>query len=95
MRKIAEQKALEAFPIPKLTKVANQHHTQLNKERRRVYRQGYNQAMKDFMEYLEHCSTFTDMYGNTRIDNDLFNTLIEDFKKYMQNENNNLCIGIN
>ncbi len=46
----------------------------------------YDQAMQDFLEYLKHCSAFTDMNGNTCIDNDLLNILIKQFKNHMQNE---------
>lgn len=80
MSKIAEKKALEAYP----EKYDNLLDT--NVDRRIGYRQGYEQAMQDFEEYLKYCSTFTDMNGNTRIDNNLLNTLIDNFKNYMEEQ---------
>lgn len=50
------------------------------------FREGYDQAMQDFMEWLKDCSTFTYSNGYKRIDDDLYNKLVEDFKNYMKNE---------
>lgn len=82
MSKIAEQKALEAYPI-KEEWVGNQYGglEDTNSLSREKYQEGYDQAMQDFLEYLKYCSTFTDMNGNTLVDNDLHNILIEHFKK--------------
>lgn len=46
----------------------------------------YEQAMQDFLEYLKYCSTFTYSNGYKRIDDDLYNKLVEDFKNYIENE---------
>lgn len=54
-----------------------------------IYNAGYEQAMQDFMEWLKDCSTFTYSNGYKRIDDDLYNKLVEDFKNYMQNESKN------
>lgn len=78
MSKISEQKALEAYPNALIGNLDN-----LKKD---GFIKGYDQAMRDFLEYLKYCSTFTDINGNNRIDNDLHNTLIEDFKYFMKGE---------
>lgn len=83
METIIQQKALEAYPI----KI--RHAMDSNRNHRNGYVNGYKQAMQDVFEYLKYCSTLTDMNGNTRIDNDLLDILIEQFKNYWQNESEN------
>ena len=58
----------------------------VNLELRIGYEEGYDQAMQDFLEWLKDCSTFTYSNGYKRIDDDLYNKLVEDFKNYMQDE---------
>lgn len=36
------------------------------------------------IEWLKDCSTYEDFNGNTCVDEDLFNTMVENFKKYME-----------
>lgn len=50
------------------------------------YNNGYNQAMKDFLEWLKDCSTFTYSNGYKRIDDDLYSKLVEDFKNYINKQ---------
>jgi hypothetical protein len=83
MSKIAEQKALEAYPI--LFSERNDYDNTF-KDRRESYIKGYDQAMQDFLGWLKDCSTFTYSNGYKRIDDDLYNKLVEDFKNYMQDE---------
>lgn len=86
MSKISEQKALKAYPI--LFSERNGYDNTF-KDRRESYIKGYDQAIQDFLEYLKYCSTFTYSNGYKRIDDDLYNKLVEDFKNYMQNESEN------
>lgn len=85
MSKISEQKALEAYPLPKeeteSTSFINQE--TFNSSKRTGYIQGYDQAMQDFLEKAcEWWNTIPDdTYG--------FNPCkiyVEQFKKYMQDE---------
>lgn len=46
----AEEAALKAYPEQDMLRTPNTHKSQLNKERRRIYRQGYYQAEKDMKE---------------------------------------------
>lgn len=87
MSKISEQKALEAYPI-KEEWVGNQYGgiEDTNSLSREKYQEGYDKAMQDFLEWLKDCSTFTYSNGYKRIDDDLYNKLVEDFKNYMQDE---------
>jgi hypothetical protein len=75
MSKISEQKALEAYPI----KI--RHSLDANRQCREGYIKGYEQSMQDFLEkacyYLK--STLQE-------DDETNDFIIEQFKKYMQNE---------
>ncbi|MBP5722053.1 MAG: hypothetical protein J6X18_00515 [Bacteroidales bacterium] len=76
MSKIAEQKSLEAYP----QKYDNLLDANVN--RRIGYRQGYEQAMQDFMD--KACEWFEIKiicYSKRE-----YEELIEQFKNYMQNE---------
>lgn len=44
----------------------------------------YDQAMQDFLGWLKDCCTFTYSNGYKRIDDDLYNKLVEDLKNYME-----------
>lgn len=80
MSKIAEQKALEAYP----QKYDNLLDT--NVHRRIGYRQGYDQAMQDFLE--KSCEWLSKNARNYYSAYATSYKLIEDFKNYMQHENN-------
>ena len=80
MSKISEQKALEAYPSKYDDLLESNVH------RRIGYKQGYDQAMQDFLEKAcEGWSTIPDdTYG--------FNPCkiyVEQFKNYMQDESEN------
>lgn len=77
MSKIAEQKALEAYP----RKYDDLIDT--NVDRRIGYRQGYSQAMRDFSE--KACEWWSTMPDDTYGFNPC-KIYIEQFKNYMQNE---------
>ena len=74
MSKIAEQKALEAYPVKKIKD--NFGTRDINRCMREACVQGYDQAMQDFLEkamkYLE---------GKP-----IHPVWVEGFKKYIQNE---------
>ena len=84
MNKIAEQKALEAYPI-----VISEQTVPC----RLSYSEGYDQAMQDFMEKAERYLQNT-LYG--RVEIEVYGTLIpdiickkgfiENFKNYMKKE---------
>lgn len=38
------------------------------------------------IDFLKDCSTYEDFNGNTCVDEDLFNTMVEDFVNYMKGE---------
>ena len=89
MSKLAEQKALEAYPKDKLTAVEA-----VNRAKRFGYIQGYDQAMQDFMEKAEKFfneELFTRFSGKEyRVTSNKCMNLqqfIEQFKNYMKNEN--------
>lgn len=85
MSKIAEKKVME---LGYGTDPLGRHEYSAND----VFEAGvecYDQAMQDFLEYLKYCSTFTYSNGYKRIDDDLYNKLVEDFKNYMKNESEN------
>ena len=82
MSKIAEQKALELYPI--LFSEKNGYDNTF-KDRRESYVKGYNQAMQDFLEkaekYLEphiQCILLGDIHDTS--------AFVQDFKNYMQDE---------
>lgn len=79
MSKIAEQKALEAYPIE-----SHEFHDDFWKERN-CYVKGYDQAMQDFLEKAcEWLNENQDIYFGTSC---IYRKeLFEDFKNYMQNE---------
>ena len=52
MSKIAEQKALEAYP-PHYQKLAGDGYFDMSLEKREGYIRGYDQALQDFMEKAE------------------------------------------
>jgi hypothetical protein len=83
MSKIAEKKALEAYPVCDDMDEFNRIYE------RKVYIKGYDQAMQDFMEkaceWLEdtQLENFICRDDGIYFDNE---KLIEQFKNYMQNE---------
>lgn len=85
MSKIAEQKALETYPLPKeeteSTSFINQE--TFNSAKRTGYIVGYDQALQDFLEKAEKWleSTFKSIAGYN-CGGDLMNN----FKNYMQDE---------
>lgn len=78
MSKIAEEKALEAYPI----KIC--HSMDSNRNHREGYIKGYDQAFQDFLEKAE-------MYLKTRVYYNMHpnnvTTAIQEFKNYMGDEN--------
>jgi hypothetical protein len=78
MSKIAEKKALEAYQKDKLTAVEA-----VNRAKRFGYIQGYDQAVKDFLE--KACEY---LYKRQIVDLEVPNIekFIEDFKNHMQDE---------
>ena len=90
MSKIAEQKALEAYPI--LFSERNGYDNTF-KDRRESYIKGYDQAMQDFLEKAERYLNYT-LYS--RVEIEVYGTLIpdiickkgfiENFKNYMKKE---------
>lgn len=88
MSKIAENKALEAYPIDKL-------YNDVNLQYRIGYEEGYDQAMQDFLE--KTCKWLKESITNNPECNRIISKkgvitmglLIEDFKNYMQNESEN------
>ena len=83
MSKIAEQKALEAYPIFKLYNEQCMMEEDVNLKYRIGYEEGYDQAMRDFLEKAEEF--FNDMY-DTMGKPALGKKTIEQFKNYMQDE---------
>jgi hypothetical protein len=81
MSKIAEKKALEAYPI--LFSERNGHDNSF-KDRRESYIKGYNQAMQDFLEKTEEFLYLQLNNGSIECGN--IEKLIEQFKNYIQNE---------
>ena len=81
MSKIAEKKALEAYPI--LFSERNGYDNTF-KDRRESYVKGYNQAMQDFLEKAEEFLYLQLNNGSIECGN--IERLIEQFKNYMQNE---------
>lgn len=82
MSKIAEQKALEAYPI--LFSERNGHDNSF-KDRRESYIKGYDQAMKDFLEKAIEwilCHFTDSRYCNTHTEEEIK----EQFKNYMDKE---------
>lgn len=77
MSKIAEQKALEAYPIAYYRNGGGIDDA--NASDRAVYEEGYDQALQDFME--KACEYLAPInYTHPHLID------LEDFKKYMQNE---------
>lgn len=96
MNKIAEQKALEAYPI-KEEWVGNQYGglEDINSLSREKYQEGYNQAMQDFMEKAEeffneqfnihpHDCHVIQYVSDTPLED--IDDFIKQFKNYIQNE---------
>lgn len=87
MSKIAEQKALEAYPPTPL----NVSLVDYNSFKRTFYAKGYDQAMQDFSEKAEKFFT-NELYVS--VSNQIcsmneftgMSNFIEQFKNYMQNE---------
>ena len=77
MSKIAEQKALEAYPIAYYSNGGGIDDA--NASDRAVYEEGYNQAMQDFLEKACEYLTPINHTHPHLID-------LDDFKKYMQDE---------
>lgn len=82
MSKIAEQKALEAYPPTPL----NVSLVDYNLFKRTFYAKGYDQAFQDFLEKAE-------MYLKTRVYYNMHSNNVtaamQDFKNYMQDESEN------
>ena len=76
MTKLAEQKALEAYPNALIGNLDN-----LKKD---GYIKGYDQAMQDFMEKTEIWLEIHMPYGE--VPRELVYDCIQEFKNYMQNE---------
>lgn len=91
MSKIAENKALEAYPI-KEEWVGNQYGglEDTNSLSREKYQQGYNQAMQDFLEkavkWLDDNQRTYREYDESGFYHKENQHLIEDFKNYIENE---------
>lgn len=87
MSKIAEKKALEAYPI-KEEWVGNQYGglEDINSPSREKYQEGYDQAMKDFMEkaceWLRH-NTMRELVLDSEL-TELVEDFVDDFKNYME-----------
>ena len=81
MSKIAEQKALEAYPIAYYRNGGGVDDA--NASDRAVYEEGYDQALQDFLDKAE-------MYLKTRVYYNMHpnnvTTAIQEFKNYMKNE---------
>lgn len=60
----AEERAFEAYPEQDMLRAPNTHKSQLNKERRRIYRQGYHQAEKDILAIIE--SRISEIIGDAQ-----------------------------
>ena len=81
MSKIAEQKALEAYPIIEGNSIDWGQYEDLNEDTREAYIVGYDKAMQDFLE--KSCEYLRNNLGN------YFNgkkQFVEQFKNYMQDE---------
>lgn len=84
MSKIAETKALEAYPIL-IGKDSVEKGFDWNEEYREVYIQGYDQAMQDFLEKAEK---YLVPHIQSILLGDMHDTsvFVQDFKNYMQDE---------
>lgn len=84
MSKLAEQKALEAYPINKLYDEQCMMNEDINLEYRIGYEEGYDQAMKDFLEkavsFIRNCTTYDGLGYKAKC------VKVEDFKSYIKNE---------
>lgn len=89
MSKIAEKKALEAYPVKELKD--NFGTMDINRCMRESYIKGYGQAMQDFMknacEWLRH-NTMRELVLDSE-STELVEDFVEDFKNYTQNESEN------
>lgn len=85
MSKIAEKKALEAYPIVIGEYSDNCNEYDVNEGDRLTYIEGYDQAMKDFMEmacdYLQK-----NLWRVVIEDGEFRQRFVTDFKKHMQDE---------
>jgi hypothetical protein len=90
MSKISEQKALEEYPEDLRVLPFGQNPQDINVNKRTYYQKGYDQAMQDFLdkacEWLKGNSKkyvvcYEDGYSHYA-----YNSMIEDFKNYMQDE---------
>jgi hypothetical protein len=88
MSKIAEKKALEAYPIAYYRNGGGIDDA--NASDRAVYQEGYNQAIQDFLEKAcewlkdnskKYVICYEDGYSHYA-----YNSMIDDLKNYMQNE---------
>lgn len=89
MSKIAENKALEAYPEIEGSETYFDRDyictkpIDLNKQRRQGYIKGYDQAVQDFMEkaisFIRNCTTYDGLGYKAKC------VEIEQFKNYMQN----------
>lgn len=80
MSKIAEQKALEAYPDPQILPGFDS-----NKHYREGYIVGYDQAIQDFLENAEKILTER-MYFSDDEAKELVEDFIKQFKNYIQDE---------
>ena len=86
MSNIAEQKALEAYPIKHIVLPFNFSIPDLNEPYRKPYQEGYDQAMQAFMEKAEEFLYLQLNNGSIECGN--IEKLIEQFINYMQDESN-------
>ena len=84
MSKIAEIKALEAYPICNCYNDEHMRKEDVNIELRIGYEEGYDQAMQDFLE--KACEWL--MHNNDWHDGEV-DLYVKNFKNYMQNESEN------
>lgn len=88
MSKIAEQKALEVYPLPKEESYSTAFINQetFNSAKRTGYAKGYDQAMQDLLtkacEWLHH-NTMRELVLDSE-STELVEDFVDDFKNYMQ-----------
>ena len=90
MSKIAEEKALEEYPLLKEEPSSLISQETFNSAKRTGYIVGYGQAMQDFLEKTcewlkdnskKYVVCYEDGYSHYA-----YNSMIDDFKNYMQDE---------
>ena len=86
MSKIAERKALEAYPFKLIE--CDGGIVDSNSEYRGLYQEGYDKALQDFMErsckWLRY-NTMRELLLDSE-STELVEDFVDDFKNYMQNE---------